>query len=498
MSTRVVIVGAGFAGLNAAKALKKADVEITIVDRRNFHLFQPLLYQVAMAALNPSDIAYPIRSVFKKQANVARVLLGEVTEIDLDGRSVIAGGEKVPYDFLIVATGATHSYFGNDDWEPMAPGLKTVEDALTIRARVLSAFERAEADPDDADRLLTFVVVGAGPTGVELAGALQEIAVHSIAREEFDRVDPSRARVILVEGTDRVLPPYPESLSASARTQLEELGVEVKTDCLVSDIDERGVTLSTGERIEAGTVLWAAGVQASRLGSMLAEVDRAGRVAVEPDLSVPGRPEVFVVGDLAAVDGVPGVAPAAMQMGRHAGRIIARGERRPFRYSDKGSLATIGRARAVANIKGVKFGGFLAWFAWLAIHIFYLIGFRNRFFVVAGWAWHYLTFRRGARIITGLPGDAHRVAPPPSLGLMTLTRGERYTIVYREGGEEKTTLAHYRGRGTGDSIARGEPGEESESAGGGLHWFEVDGEPGYLAVDEDDLVSFEIAEGYGG
>ena len=498
MSTRVVIVGAGFAGLNAAKALKKADVEITIVDRRNFHLFQPLLYQVAMAALNPSDIAYPIRSVFKDQANVARVLLGEVTEIDLDGRNVVAAGETVPYDFLIVATGATHSYFGNDDWEPMAPGLKTVEDALTIRARVLSAFERAEADPDDADRLLTFVVVGAGPTGVELAGALQEIAVYSIAREEFDRVDPRRARVILVEGTDRVLPPYPESLSASARTQLEELGVEVKTDCLVSDIDEGGVILSTGERIEAGTVLWAAGVQASRLGSMLGEVDRAGRVTVEPDLSVPGHPEVFVVGDLAAVDGVPGVAPAAMQMGRHAGGVIARGERRPFRYSDKGSLATIGRARAVANIKGVKFGGFLAWFAWLAIHIFYLIGFRNRFFVIAGWAWHYLTFRRGARIITGLPGDAGHLAVTPSLGLMTLTRGERYTIVYKDGGEEKTALAHYRGRGTGDSIARGEPAEQSEHPGSGPHWFEVDGEPGYLAIDEDDLVSFEMAEGYGG
>jgi NADH:ubiquinone reductase (H+-translocating) len=399
---RVVIVGAGFAGLNAAKALKRADVAITLIDRRNFHLFQPLLYQVAMAALNPSDIAYPIRSVFKNQPNVVRVLLGEVTSVDLDRRVVMMGEEAVGYEHLIVATGATHSYFGNDEWEPLAPGLKTIEDALVIRARVLRAFERAEADPARSARLLTFVVVGAGPTGVELAGALVEIAVHAMG-EEFDVVDPSQARVILVEGTDRVLPPYPPSLSASARRQLEELGVEVKTDALVSGIDEDGVTLSSGERIEAGTVLWAAGVRASSLGSLLGEVDRAGRVVVEDDLSVPGRPEVFVVGDLAAVEGVPGVAPAAMQMGRHAGRVIANGERRPFRYKDKGSLATIGRARAVADIKGLRFGGFLAWLAWLVIHIFYLIGFRNRFFVLAGWAWHYLTFRRGARIITGIP-----------------------------------------------------------------------------------------------
>lgn len=406
MRPRVVIIGGGFAGINAGKALRKADVEITIIDRRNFHLFQPLLYQVAMAALNPSDIAYPIRSVFKRQPNVVRVLLGEVTAIDLERREVRIGDESVPYDFLIVATGATHSYFGNDQWESFAPGLKTIEDALTIRARVLSAFEIAEANPEESDRLLTFVVVGAGPTGVELAGALEEIAVHGMGKE-FDLVDPTRARVILVEGTDRVLPPYPEPLSQAARRQLETLGVEVKTESFVSDIDDRGVTLSSGERIEAGTVLWAAGVQASPMGAMIGEVDRAGRVLVEPDLSVAGHPEVFVVGDLAAVDGVPGVAPAAMQMGRHAGRLIARGVRRPFAYSDKGSLATIGRARAVANIKGIRFTGFLAWFAWLAIHIFYLIGFRNRFFVLAGWAWHYLTFRRGARIITGV-GRLHR------------------------------------------------------------------------------------------
>jgi NADH dehydrogenase len=402
LTERVVIVGGGFAGLNAARALKGADVEITIVDRRNFHLFQPLLYQVAMAALNPSDIAYPIRSIFKNQRNVVQVLLGEVTGIDLENRSVIVEDESVPYDHLVLATGATHSYFGHDEWEELAPALKTVEDALSMRARVLLAFENADAEPEEADRWLTFIVVGAGPTGVELAGALEEIAVHAMGHE-FDRVDPARARVILVEGADRVLPPYVPSLSASAQRQLEELGVEVRTDCLVESIDETGVTLSSGERIEAGTVLWAAGVQASPVGAMVGEVDRAGRVLVEDDLSVPGHPEVFVAGDLAAVEGVPGVAPAAMQMGRHVARVISSGERTPFRYRDKGSLATIGRARAVADIKGFRFTGFLAWFAWLAIHIFYLIGFRNRFFVLAGWAWHYLTFRRGARIITSVP-----------------------------------------------------------------------------------------------
>ena len=404
MRPRVVIVGSGFAGLNAAKTLSRADVEITIIDKRNFHLFQPLLYQVAMAALNPSDIAFPIRSVFKNQPNVVRVLLGEVTGVNLESRQLTFDDEVVGYDYLIVATGATHSYFGHDEWEPIAPGLKTVEDALRMRARVLEAFERAEADPEHASRFLTFVVVGAGPTGVELAGALAEIAVYALG-DEFDLVDPKSARVVLVEGTDRVLPPYPPSLSKSARQQLESLGVEVKTEALVEQVDARGVTLSSGERIDAGTVLWAAGVEASSLGGMLGEVDRAGRVKVEPDLSVSGHPEVFVVGDLAAVDGVPGVAPAAIQMGRHVGRILRDGERRPFRYVDKGSLATIGRARAVADIKGLRFGGFPAWFAWLAIHIWYLIGFRNRLWVIAGWAWHYLTFRRGARIITGVPRD---------------------------------------------------------------------------------------------
>lgn len=402
MRPHVVVVGAGFAGLNAVRALRHVEVDITVVDRRNFHLFQPLLYQVAMAALNPSDIAYPIRSVFKHQRNVRQVVLGEVDAIDLDKQEISVGDQTLSYDYLIAATGATHSYFGNDEWEQFAPGLKTIEDALTIRGRMLRAFEKAETDPDEAAHWLTFVVVGAGPTGVELAGALVEIAVHAMG-DEFHRVDPAGARVILLEGSDRVLPPYEQVLSKSAQDQLEELGVDVRTSSLVESIDERGVTLSSGERIDAGTVLWAAGVQASRLGTMLGEVDRSGRVVVEPDLSVPGHPEVFVAGDLAAVDGVPGVAPAAMQMGRHVAGVIATGQRQPFRYVDKGSLATIGRARGVADIRGLRFGGFLAWLAWLAIHIFYLIGFRNRFFVLAGWAWHYLTFRRGARIITGVP-----------------------------------------------------------------------------------------------
>jgi NADH dehydrogenase len=405
---RVVVIGGGFAGLNAAKALRRAPVEITIVDRRNFHLFQPLLYQVAAAALNPSDIAYPIRSVFRRQRNVISVLLAEVTGVDVDENIVtLDHGSEIRYDYLIVASGATHSYFGHDEWADRAPGLKTLEDALTMRQRVLAAFEGAERDPDHAERLLTFVVIGGGPTGVELAGALVEIAVHSLG-DEFDAIDPARAKVILVEGAPHVLPVYPEDLSESARHQLETLGVEVVTGTMVGEINDAGVTLSDGRRIDAGTVLWAAGVQASPLGAQLGvETDRTGRVPVEPDLSVPGHPEVFVTGDLALFPDVPGVAPAAMQMGRHAGRMIAAelagGERTVFRYRNKGSLATIGRARAVADFGRLRFGGFLAWGSWLAIHIFYLIGFRNRFFVLVSWAWSYITFRRGARIITGVP-----------------------------------------------------------------------------------------------
>ena len=405
---RVVIVGAGFAGLNAAKALRQEPVHITIVDRRNFHLFQPLLYQVAAAALNPSDIAYPIRSIFRRQENVRSVLLAEVIGIDLFGKKVsLDDGAVLSYDYLILATGATHSYFGHADWERLAPGLKSLEDALLLRQRILAAFEEAERHPDDADRLLTFVVVGGGPTGVELAGALIEIAVHSLGKE-FDVIDPARARVLLVEGDSHVLPVYPEDLSESARRQLKALGVEVMTGTMVSEIGDDGVTLSDGRRIECGLVLWAAGVQASKLGAKLGvETDRSGRVHVEGDLSVPGHRDVFVTGDLATVPGVPGVAPAAMQMGRHAGRMIGADlrvrSRFPFHYRNKGALATIGRARAVADFGRIRFGGFLAWVAWLAIHIFYLIGFRNRVLVLISWAWSYLTFRRGARIITGVP-----------------------------------------------------------------------------------------------
>ncbi len=401
-------MGAGFGGLNATKSLSRAPVEVTIVDRRNFHLFQPLLYQVATAALNPSDIAYPIRSVFRRQQNVVGVVMDQVVDIDLDAREVILSeGETLPYDYLVVASGATHSYFGRDEWAEQAPGLKTLEDALTMRGRILAAFEEAERHPARAERLLTFVVVGAGPTGVELAGALTEIAVHSMSRE-FRRIDPSAARVVLVEGADRVLPPYPEILSESARRQLEGMGVEVVTGSLVAEVDDDGVTLSNGRRIEAATVLWAAGVEASPLGGVLGvPLDRSGRVEVESDLSIPGHPEVFVIGDLARVPGVPGVAPAAIQMGRHAAQMIKDDiegpARRPFRYRNKGSLATIGRAKAVADFGWLRFGGFFAWAAWLAVHIWYLIGFRNRLLVLASWAWNYITFRRGARIITGRP-----------------------------------------------------------------------------------------------
>ncbi|REK19731.1 MAG: NAD(P)/FAD-dependent oxidoreductase [Actinobacteria bacterium] len=406
--SQVVIIGAGFAGLNAAKSLKNVDVDVTIVDRRNFHLFQPLLYQVASAALNPSDIAYPIRSVFRGQANVRQILLGDVVGIDLEQRKIsLNDGSRVSFDYLIVATGATHSYFGNEQFEEHAPGLKTIEDALYIRRRILSVFEKAEKNPEAAEELLTFVVVGAGPTGVEMAGAITEIAIHSM-EHEFKNIDPKSARVILVEGAPYVLPVYPESLSEKAKAQLESLGVEVITDSLVEVIDDTGVTLKDGTRIESETVLWAAGVKASPLGQALGvELDKTGRVIVEDDLSVPGHRNVFVLGDLAKLDDVPGVAPAAMQMGRHAAKLIRSDlngkPRKPFRYKDKGSLATIGRARGVADFGTIKFSGFLAWFSWLAIHIWYLIGFRNKLVVLISWAWAYISFRRGARIITGQP-----------------------------------------------------------------------------------------------
>lgn len=410
---RVVIVGGGFAGLNAARALRRAPVDITIVDKRNFHLFQPLLYQVAAAALNPSDIAYPIRSIFRSQKNVSDVLLGEVVDVNMAARTVrLDRGIELAYDYLVVATGVQHSYFGNDHWASHAPGLKTIEDALGIRGRILRAFEEAELQGDDRGERLTFVVIGAGPTGVELAGAIAEIAVHALAKD-FHRIHPEQARVILIEGSEHVLPVYPEALSASARRQLEDLGVEVRTGALVTNISDSTVTLDDGNTIASRTVLWAAGVQASALGEALGvERDRVGRVIVESDLSATGHPEVFVIGDLASVTSngkaVPGVAPAAMQQGRHVAKQIVADlqarKRTAFDYKDKGSLATIGRARAVADFGRLRFGGFAAWVAWLAIHIFYLIGFRNRLMVLLSWAWSYLTFRRGARIITN-PGE---------------------------------------------------------------------------------------------
>jgi NADH dehydrogenase len=408
---RVVILGGGFGGLYAARALARERLEITLVDRRNHHLFQPLLYQVATATLNPSDIAVPIRGVLRHQKN-ARVLLGEASGIDLHGRRVVlTDGAELPYDFLIVATGATHSYFGHPEWSAVAPGLKSLEDALEIRKRVFLSYEAAERVTDPALRaaFMNFVIIGAGPTGVELAGALAEIARHSLPGD-FRSIDPSQSRVILVEGLPRVLPSYPEQLSDKARRRLEKLGVEVKTGLRVTGIDADGVDLG-GERLPARTVIWAAGVAASPLARSLGvPLDRAGRVLVEPDLTVPGFREVFVVGDLAHVeqDGqpVPGVSPAAMQMARQTAANIRRQmldqQTRPFRYLDKGSFAVIGRGAAVGEVFGkLKMGGFLAWLSWLFIHLFFLIGFRNRLLVLFDWAYSYLTFRRGARLITG-------------------------------------------------------------------------------------------------
>ena len=424
-----MVVGAGFAGLEAARALARAPVRVTVVDRRNHHLFQPLLYQVATAALNPSDISAPIRAVLKAQEN-AEVILGEVAAIDSARRALrLADGGELGWDFLVLATGATHSYLGHDHWAPVAPGLKSVEDALEIRRRVLLAFERAEREPDEGARaaLLTFAIVGAGPTGVELAGALAEIAARTLA-SDFRHIRPESARVILVEAAPRVLPSYPEKLSRAALRQLERLGVEVRTGARVTAIDEAGVSLG-GERLPARTVLWAAGVAASPLARMLgAPLDRAGRARVNADLSVPGHPEIFVAGDLAAIgnergEPVPGVAPAALQEGRHAARNVARLVRGdptlPFRYRDKGLMATIGRAAAVARIGRLELSGLVAWLAWLLVHIFFLIGFRNRVAVILQWAWSYLTFKRGARLITDTAErwrlEAERRASSPRL-----------------------------------------------------------------------------------
>lgn len=418
----VVVVGGGFAGLAVARGLRRARIRLTLVDRRNHHLFQPLLYQVATAALNPSDIASPIRGILRKQKNTT-VLLSEVLAIDPAGRQLTLETGTLDYDYLVLATGVTHSYFGQEGWAEYAPGLKTLGDALEMRRRILLAFEEAEKETDAAARRawLTFVVVGAGPTGVELAGALAEIAHHAFTRD-FRRISSQEARIVLVEAGTRVLPAYPEALSAKAAEVVRRLGVEVCTQQRVVALDAGGVDLlptssragvGAPTRLAARTVLWAAGVAASPLARALgAPLDPAGRVLVGPDLSVPGHPEIFVIGDLAAVkkeggDWVPGVAPAALQEGAHVAKQLRRASeapsavREPFAYWDKGSLATIGRGKAVADLGRLQLSGFIAWLAWLVIHIFFLIGFRNRFIVLFQWAWSYVTYARGARLIIG-------------------------------------------------------------------------------------------------
>lgn len=415
----VVIIGGGFAGLTAARTLARSDVRITLIDRTNHHLFQPLLYQVAMAVLNPADITVPIRWMLRDQKNVT-VIMAEVDGIHLAEKtlSLDAGTTTVEWDYLLVAAGARHAYFGHPDWEADAPGLKSIEDALEMRRRFLLSFEAAEraSAAGERDALLTFVIVGAGPTGVELAGMIPEITRKTL-KDDFRRIDPATARVILVEGGPRVLPTFPEELSARARRDLDDLGVEVRLNTVVSDVDDAGVTLASGERILAHTVFWGAGNQASPLAKQLGvPLDRAGRVVVESDLSLPGYDQVFAVGDIAAVlttDGkpVPAVAPAANQMGEHAARGIiadlAGRSRTPFAYFNKGDLATIGRYRAVAKVGKLQMTGGLAWLTWLFVHIMYLAGFRNRITVFVQWAYQYFTYQRGVRLITGT--TAHRL-----------------------------------------------------------------------------------------
>jgi NADH:ubiquinone reductase (H+-translocating) len=422
------VVGGGFGGLQAVRRLRREPVEITLIDRRNFHLFQPLLYQVATGALSPGEIASPLRAIFKRDANV-RVLLGEVSGFDLSGRRVLLdrlpdGGEAraIPYDSLIVAGGSSYSYFGHEDWRPFAPDVKSLENALEVRRRILTAFEAAEVEPDAARRAawLTFVVVGAGPTGVELAGQIAEIARDTL-RRDFRSIDTRAARIVLVEMAERVLPQFPPRLSERASRSLEELGITPLVGHTVVGIDDKSVTITTAgtesERLLARTVVWAAGVVASELAAALAaesdaELDRAGRVAVSPDLTVPGHPEVIALGDMVQIHDaegkplrLPGLAPVAMQQGRYAARAIRerlRGQQPPpFRYRDKGNLATIGRAKAVADIKGLQLSGLIAWLTWLFVHLFYLIGLQNRLLVFIRWTFSFITRGRGARLITG-------------------------------------------------------------------------------------------------
>jgi len=420
----VVIVGAGFGGLACANALRHAPVGVTLIDRHNYHLFQPLLYQVATTALAAGDIAIPIRSLLRDQAN-ARVLLGEVTGVDTAGRSVCLGARRIPYDYLVLATGASHSYFGKDEWAAFAPGLKRIEDANDIRSRLLLAFEQAEAAQDEAERaaLLTFLIVGAGPTGVELAGAIAELARYGMEKE-FRQVDPARARVILVQSGPRILPVFPEALSARAVAALGKLGVEILTDSRVEAIDAEGV-LVAGQRIVARNVFWAAGVVASPAARWLAAgYDGSGRVKVAPDLGVPGHPDVFAIGDTAlstAWNGrpVPGLGPAAKQGGQYAARVIrarvaGRAAPPPFRYQHLGSLATIGRKAAVADFGVVRLSGALAWWLWGLVHVYFLAGIRNRISVMLDWAWAYFTYRSSTRLIT-------RPSSPEPLPVQTTT-----------------------------------------------------------------------------
>jgi NADH dehydrogenase len=412
----IVIIGAGFGGLEAARVLASLPVRITVIDRKNHHTFQPLLYQVATAGISPAEIAAPVRWILRGRANV-EVLMGEVVDFDLQRRVVKLSDLELPYDYLIVATGARHAYFGHEEWEPLAPGLKTIEDALEIRRRVFLAFELAErqAIAKEPQIPLNFVIIGAGPTGVELAGTLAEIARQAL-RKEFISIDPKRTRIILLEGGPRILPAYAPDLSASAERQLEKLGVEVRASALVTRITPGEVWVGD-ERIPAAVVLWAAGVAASPLGKKLgAPIDRAGRVLVNGDLSLPQHSEVFVIGDLASLkdehgNPLPGVAPVALQEGHTVAKTIAgdlrNAPRKAFHYVDKGSLATIGRAAAIAQFGKLHISGYFAWLAWLFVHIFFLIGFRNRLIVMIQWAWSYLTYERGARLITGdatLPG----------------------------------------------------------------------------------------------
>jgi NADH:ubiquinone reductase (H+-translocating) len=426
---RVVIVGGGFGGLQAALRLRRERLDVTLIDRRNFHLFQPLTYQVATGALSPGEIVYPLRAIFKRDRNV-RVLWAEVADVDLDARQLqlraVAGvpaPATVPYDTLIVAGGSRYSYFGHDEWRVHAAEVKSLESALVVRNRLLSAFEAAEMEPDAERRAawLTFVVVGGGPTGVEMAGQIAELARDTL-RRDFRAIDPRAGRILLVEAEDRVLTTFPSSLSAKAARSLQKLGVTVRTRWTVTGVDREGVTIDDGScdaaRVPSRTVIWAAGVTASSLASRLAEVtgaerDRAGRVTVEPDLTLPGHPEVFAIGDMVRVRGgdgaptvLPGVAPVAMQQGRYAARVVRarlRSRQPPrFRYRDKGNLATIGRASAVAEIKRLKLAGFLAWLLWLAVHLWYLIGFQNRILVFIRWSFSFATHGRGARLITQL------------------------------------------------------------------------------------------------